>query len=61
MSRPVSGMTLGKFVAALGFDDELRCDLHPRCSRVGRKVVIDSSHAGAGRQMYLLDVSMVVG
>ncbi|MDE0670249.1 MAG: hypothetical protein OXH72_00700 [Caldilineaceae bacterium] len=52
---------LGQFAAAPGFDGELRCDLHPRSSRDGRKVVIDSSHAGNGRQMYLLDVSMMVG
>ncbi len=52
---------LGKFVAAPGFDGELRCDLHHRSSRDGRKVAIDSSHAGSGRQMYLLDVSAVVG
>ena len=52
---------LGQFATAPGFDGELRCDLHPRSSRDGRKVVIDSSHAGNGRQMYLLDVSMLVG
>ena len=52
---------LGRFAAAPGFDNALRCDLHPRCSRDGRQVVIDSSHAGAGRQMYLLDLSAVVG
>lgn len=52
---------LGQFAPAPGFDGELRCDLHPRCSRDGHKVVIDSSHAGFGRQMYLLDIASVVG
>lgn len=37
-----------------------RCDLHPRSSPDGRKVIIDSPHAG-GRQMYLIDISGIVG
>ena len=52
---------LGQLAAVLGFDGELRCDLHPRSSRDGRKVMIDSSHVGAECQMYLLDISAVVG
>jgi hypothetical protein len=39
---------------------EFRCDTHPRASRDGRFVCVDSPHAG-GRQMYLIDVSEVVG
>jgi len=35
---------------------EWRCDLHPRFSRNGSSVVIDSVHEGRGRQMYLVDV-----
>ncbi len=35
---------------------EIRCDLHPRWSRDGNKVCIDSVHAGT-RQMYVVDVS----
>ncbi|PAW79640.1 MAG: hypothetical protein B9S32_03640 [Verrucomicrobia bacterium Tous-C9LFEB] len=38
---------------------QIRCDLHPRWSRDGRKVCIDSIHEGM-RQMYVLDVSDVV-
>jgi len=34
---------------------EWRCDNHPRSSPDGRKVCIDSPHAG-GRQMYLIDL-----
>jgi Tol biopolymer transport system component len=39
---------------------EIRCDLHPRWSRDGRKVCIDSVHSGE-RQMYVADVSRYVG
>ena len=39
---------------------ECRCDLHPRFSRDGRRVVIDAPHEG-GRQLFLLDVSAIVG
>ncbi|WP_022948500.1 TolB family protein [Methylohalobius crimeensis] len=34
---------------------EIRCDLHPRWSRDGRQVCIDSVHDGT-RQMYVVDV-----
>ena len=37
-----------------------RCDLHPRFSHDGASVVIDSMHSGE-RQVYVLDVSEVVG
>lgn len=39
---------------------QIRCDLHPRWSRDGRHVCVDSVHEGT-RQMYVLDVSDVVG
>ncbi|RIH67098.1 hypothetical protein D1164_01315 [Mariniphaga sediminis] len=42
------------------FDNELRVDTHPRYSRDGRMVVVDSPHEGYGRQMYLLDISRIL-
>jgi hypothetical protein len=43
------------------FDAEGRVDTHPRFSPDGMSVVIDSPHDGAGRQMYLIDISGIVG
>ncbi|QPF74377.1 hypothetical protein G8A07_16590 [Roseateles sp. DAIF2] len=50
---------LGSFYADPRLGKENRCDLHPRWSRDGRQVCIDSVHEAA-RQMYLIDVSEVV-
>jgi hypothetical protein len=52
---------LGAFYVPSGFSGEWRCDTHPRISRSGNKVVIDSTHGGDGRQMYLIDVERVIG
>lgn len=38
---------------------EIRCDLHPRWSRDGRQVSLDSVHNGE-RQMYVIDVEGIV-
>lgn len=50
---------IGRFYAPPEYTGELRCDLHPRWSRDGRKVCIDSMH-GNGRQMWAVDVSPVI-
>lgn len=42
------------------FEDETRCDLHPRWSPSGRELCIDSAHTGE-RQIYTIDVSRIVG
>jgi len=47
---------LGKFLSPPQYTGEWRCDLHPRFSPDGKKVVIDSAHEGMGRQMYLIDI-----
>lgn len=46
---------LGHFFSPPEYLGEWRCDTHPRASRDGRWVCIDSPHQG-GRQMYLLQV-----
>ena len=58
----ITGKTvpLGHFYLPPEYKGEWRCDTHPRFSPDGRKVVIDSSHAGSGRQMYLIDISRIV-
>lgn len=50
---------LGDFLSPKEYTGEWRCDTHPRFSRNGRMVCIDSPHQG-GRQMYLMDISAVV-
>jgi hypothetical protein len=43
------------------YTGEWRCDNHPRYSPDGRYVTVDSAHEGKGRQIYLIDVSDIVG
>lgn len=52
---------LGHFRSPPEYTGEWRCDNHPRFSPDGRKVVIDSPHGGTGRQLYLIDISGIVG
>lgn len=47
--RPVR---IGRFYLPAHFRGEWRCDLHPRISRDGRRLFIDSAHEGLGRQVY---------
>ncbi len=51
---------LGHFYLPPEYQGEWRCDLHPRSSRDGRSVTIDSPHGSRGRQVWLLDVSRIV-
>ena len=51
---------LGAFPAPVAYTGEVRCDLHPRCSRDGTQIVIDSAHMDQGRQMYLLNVAAIL-
>ncbi|MCU0474318.1 MAG: hypothetical protein MUC93_13310 [Bacteroidales bacterium] len=37
-----------------------RVDLHPRFTPDGKKVCIDSTHEGFGRQIYLIDISKII-
>lgn len=53
-------VSLGFFAAPRPYDGDWRCDLHPRLSRDGTRVVIDSPHAGNGRQMYMIDIGRIV-
>jgi hypothetical protein len=52
---------LGDFRSPPEYANEWRCDTHPRSSPDGRSVVIDSPHGGDGRQLYLIDISDLVG
>lgn len=50
---------LGRFYSLPELEGEIRCDLHPRWSRDGKYVCIDSSHEG-NRQMYVIDLSDIL-
>ncbi len=55
-------VALGHFHLPREYSGEWRVDTHPRTSRDGSKVIIDSAHEeGLGRQLYLIDVSDIVG
>jgi len=50
---------IGSFFSPPFLTKELRCDLHPRWSRDGKQICIDSAHEGS-RQIYIIDVSAIV-
>lgn len=52
---------LAHLYSAPEYTGEWRCDNHPRYSPDGKKVVVDSPHGGNGRQLYLIDISEIVG
>jgi Tol biopolymer transport system component len=52
---------LGHFASPPEYTGEWRCDNHPRFSPDGKSVVIDSPHGGNGRQLYLIEISGLVG
>lgn len=51
---------LGRFRSTSGYGGEWRCDLHPRISPDGSKVVFDSTHTSQGRQIYLIDIGKII-
>jgi hypothetical protein len=62
LCRPEDGLVIeaGAFHSPWRYDGAGRCDLHPRWSRDGRRVSIDSAHEGV-RWSYVVDVSRIVG
>ena len=61
LCRPEAGVVVeaGAFHAPWRYDNEVRCDLHPRWNRDGTRVSIDSAHEGV-RWTYIVDVSRLV-
>jgi len=52
--------TIGRFASESVFMGDVRCDLHPRWTSDGKTISIDAVPDG-DRQIYLLDVSKIVG
>ena len=50
---------LARLVSPKAYKGHWRSDLHPRVSRDGKKVFIDSPHAG-GRQIYMVDIAEII-
>ncbi len=53
-------VNLGQFRLPKQYTGEWRCDTHPRFSRDGRLVVIDTPHQDQGRQLHLIDIGEIV-
>jgi hypothetical protein len=53
-------ISLGLFRSPPAYHNAWRCDTHPRSSRDGQLVVIDSPDARTGRQLHLIDISDIV-
>lgn len=51
---------IGAFPLPKQYAGEWRCDTHPRFSRNGRFVAVDSAHGGDGRQIYLIDIKEIM-
>ncbi|MBD3239529.1 MAG: hypothetical protein GF331_03015 [Chitinivibrionales bacterium] len=60
--QPATGtrVGLGSYRSPAHYGGEWRCDLHPRFSPDGTRVVVDSVHGGNGRQMYMIDIGEVL-
>ncbi len=52
---------IGDFYLDPSYQGEWRCDTHPRFSPDGKKVVIDCPVGDQGRQLVLMDISIIVG
>ncbi len=50
---------LARMSSPVEFEDESRCDLHPRWSPDGQRICIDSAHSGV-RQIYAIDISKII-
>ncbi len=51
---------LGHFHTPSKYKGEWRCDLHPRVSQDGKKIIVDSVHEGLGRQLYMFDIESII-
>lgn len=53
-------INLGQFLLPREYTGEWRCDTHPRFSRNGKLVCLDTPAKGLGRQLHLIDISQII-
>jgi hypothetical protein len=51
---------LARLPLPVAYAGEWRCDTHPRVSRDGRRVFVDSPHGGNGRQQYMIEIGAIL-
>jgi hypothetical protein len=54
--RTAQVMPIGRYFLPADCRGEFRCDLHPRLTRSGRTLLLDTVHGGLGRQMVMVDL-----
>ncbi len=52
-------LNLARLFSPVEIWGEIRCDLHPRWSRDGKQICLDSIHSGE-RQMYIIDLNGII-
>lgn len=58
LSNEITNIVIGRVFSQFKYDNDTRCDLHPRWSRDGKKICFDSCHEGK-RGLYVIPVDKI--